>query len=107
MLRMNQEQEPEPALYTGRQQPTPDRATVSVTFRRMTPNEFVVRYVMWSFTQMSRPPHCSVNVVIEKRDNGYLVEMRAPQYQRTKPSAESGNVIAALRDVLRQVELSR
>lgn len=91
---------------TRRFLPILEPALVSVTFRRLLPNEFVVRYVSRHLSSMRQPLSCSVNVVIEQRQDAYHVALRGPACSRMGFSALAPNLMAALRGVLRQLEMS-
>ena len=91
---------------TRRFLPILEPALVSVTFRRLLPNEFVVRYVMRHVSSMHRPLRCSVNVVIEQCQDAYHVALRGPACSRMGLSAIAPNLMAALRAALRQLEMS-
>lgn len=91
---------------TRRFLPILESASVSVTFRRLMPNEFVVRYVMRSISRMQHPLRCSVNVVIEQCQDAYRVALRGPACSRMGLSAAAPNLMLAVRTVLNQLEMS-
>lgn len=91
---------------TRRYLPVLEPSSVSVTFRRLLPNEFVVRYVLRHIARMKRPLRCSVNVVIERHDDVYYVALRGPTCSRMGLSAVASSVVEALRNALVKLEHS-
>ena len=96
----------EAARCSRRFLPMLEAASVGVTFRRLLPNEFVVRYVIRQVTNMPRPLRCSVNVVIEQHHDAFRVALRGPDCSRMGLTATAPSLMPALRTALRQLELS-
>ena len=90
-----------------RRLPLVNSSMVSVTFRRMYPSEFVVRYVIWELAQSSKPLRCSVNITIEKLEDCYEVKAHGTDCHHSAGTITDADLLVALQKVLQQIKNSR
>lgn len=74
--------------------------TVSVTFRGLLPNEFVVRYVHRAVRSLRDPLRCSIDLIVERKIGMYSARLRGPGCMRTDATVCAPDLMTVVRATL-------